>query len=261
MIVRVRYDGGLFRLHLQPSEPLSVLINELAQRAPHYRGGHLCREQGGSLRELPPQTSIGDVLEHGEMLIGQVAEPPTSDVTSVSTEVVADDTPDSLPDTINDSGLRRRRVPRAAVDPSEASMSTETPVTVDATAASGGAGARVDANRSSTNTTTDRMCRICHEGDAAAEELGRLFSPCLCRGSVRFVHIECLNEWRRLSSNPNSYYECETCERDVRWAVSHCISPSFLQENTAIHCSGRGWPSCCCPGTLWLRSPLSHVSY
>lgn len=215
MIVRVRYDGGLFRLQLQPSEPLSVLLDELALRAPHYRGGHFRREQGGSLRELPPHTSIGDVLEHGEMLIGQVAESPKSDVTQ---EV--DETPDSLTDTITDNGLRRRRVTQAAVDPSETSVSTDPPDTVassgaDADAAVVGAGVRVEEHLSSVRIT-DRMCRICHEGDVAADELGRLFSPCLCRGSVRYVHIECLNEWRRLSSNPNSYYECETCERYIR---------------------------------------------
>ena len=37
------------------------------------------------------------------------------------------------------------------------------------------------------------ICRICHEGVEAEPRLGRLFSPCLCRGSVACVHVECLN--------------------------------------------------------------------
>lgn len=35
----------------------------------------------------------------------------------------------------------------------------------------------------------DAVCRICF-GDG-----GRLISPCMCAGSMRFVHPECLNEW------------------------------------------------------------------
>jgi len=50
-------------------------------------------------------------------------------------------------------------------------------------------------------------CRICLEGP----EEGRLFSPCLCRGSMQMVHVECLNEWRRSSQNPHSYYQCQQC--------------------------------------------------
>ena len=82
-------------------------------------------------------------------------------------------------------------------------------------------------------------CRICHgkwwllallyahsktgtTGTEQNDETGRLFSPCLCRqdaktyssisflflkcltrrGSMRFVHVSCLNRWRSLSTNP-----------------------------------------------------------
>ena len=38
-------------------------------------------------------------------------------------------------------------------------------------------------------------CRICFAG----EEEGRLFSPCRCRGTMKHVHVKCLDAWRRAS--------------------------------------------------------------
>lgn len=85
------------------------------------------------------------------------------------------------------------------------------------------------------------QCRICFGG----EEDGRLFSPCMCvsahqaaceasglahlglwfwhllippgmntcrcRGTVRMVHIDCLNSWRNLSTNTDSFFKCDQC--------------------------------------------------
>jgi hypothetical protein len=53
----------------------------------------------------------------------------------------------------------------------------------------------------------ERQCRICFTG----EESGRLFSPCRCRGSVRWVHVRCLNNWRTMSANPRAFYQCNQC--------------------------------------------------
>jgi len=53
----------------------------------------------------------------------------------------------------------------------------------------------------------ERQCRICFTG----EESGRLFSPCRCRGSVRWVHVHCLNNWRTMSANPRAFYQCNQC--------------------------------------------------
>lgn len=51
-------------------------------------------------------------------------------------------------------------------------------------------------------------CRICL-GDEAD---GRLISPCLCKGSMRFVHIECLTLWRTSSTNTMSFFACDSCQ-------------------------------------------------
>jgi len=57
----------------------------------------------------------------------------------------------------------------------------------------------------------DKFCRICHGG---AEE-GRLISPCLCKGSMKFVHLDCLQKWRSLGGERH-YFRCDTCHYDYR---------------------------------------------
>ena len=67
----------------------------------------------------------------------------------------------------------------------------------------GGTNANGDANDGAqTEEEEERVCRICFAG----EDAGRLFSPCLCRGSMGLVHVDCLNEWRSMSRNPRSFY-------------------------------------------------------
>ena len=62
-------------------------------------------------------------------------------------------------------------------------------------------------------------CRIC-----LGEEVPQnMFRPCLCKGSMSFVHRDCLNEWRIRSANPRAFYECQQCRfrydvRKVEWA-------------------------------------------
>ena len=41
--------------------------------------------------------------------------------------------------------------------------------------------------------------------------LGRLISPCRCRGTMKFVHLSCLNSWRYASPNAKSVYQCDQC--------------------------------------------------
>nr|CAG8547989.1 11007_t:CDS:2 [Entrophospora candida] len=47
-----------------------------------------------------------------------------------------------------------------------------------------------------TDDNNDRMCRICFSGPEDEDNLGRSISPCRCKGSMRYVHVECLNRWR-----------------------------------------------------------------
>merc|ERR1740129_970613 len=63
-----------------------------------------------------------------------------------------------------------------------------------------------------------KICRICHGGP----EDGRLISPCLCKGSMKYVHIACLQRWRSVGGSKH-YFRCDTCRyeyqlRRVAWA-------------------------------------------
>lgn len=58
-------------------------------------------------------------------------------------------------------------------------------------------------------------CRICYRED------GKLFSPCLCSGSMKYVHSECLEMARDFSKSETLqcrickyFYKLESCETD-----------------------------------------------
>lgn len=62
-----------------------------------------------------------------------------------------------------------------------------------------------------------KQCRICYGEDDPDD----LICPCLCKGSQKYVHTECLNSWRQQSEL--SYYQCPTCQykyriQRVQWA-------------------------------------------
>jgi hypothetical protein len=69
----------------------------------------------------------------------------------------------------------------------------------------------------STTASDPDTCRICFDGDSADSGPRRLFSPCLCSGSMSSVHVECLNAWRRASNNSTSYYACDQCRYKYRF--------------------------------------------
>ena len=63
------------------------------------------------------------------------------------------------------------------------------------------------------------QCRICYgQDDDMCGENGRLFRPCRCKGSVQFVHVECLQRWRRTSANPRSFYRCDMFHYEYKFA-------------------------------------------
>lgn len=57
---------------------------------------------------------------------------------------------------------------------------------------------------SQTSQTSGDFCRICHESD----NINPLLTPCLCSGTLRYVHQTCLTQWLT-ASETNS---CELCK-------------------------------------------------
>ncbi|KAG0360808.1 hypothetical protein BC939DRAFT_470479 [Gamsiella multidivaricata] len=70
----------------------------------------------------------------------------------------------------------------------------------------------VTATATNDQPVEERQCRICLGGVDEEDTLGRLISPCLCKGSMKYVHVECLNAWRARSPKPESHYKCDTCK-------------------------------------------------
>lgn len=65
-------------------------------------------------------------------------------------------------------------------------------------------------------------------------ELGRLISPCKCKGSQRYVHEGCLQEWRHADPayGRRNYWQCPTCQfkyRLERMQWSRWISSTATQ--------------------------------
>lgn len=70
-------------------------------------------------------------------------------------------------------------------------------------------------------------------------ESGKLIRPCKCKGSARYVHEQCLQEWRhsdRTYTSKRHYFECPTCHfsyslERLTWA--RYISSSGMCTNLA----------------------------
>ncbi|KAF8416035.1 RING finger domain-containing protein [Tirmania nivea] len=84
------------------------------------------------------------------------------------------------------------------------------------------------------NQDEPKTCRICFDTSTSEydPEVGRLLSPCRCRGSSKYVHEGCLNQWRIISANSKSYYECNTCGYKYKFrrlAISRWVGSRGLQ--------------------------------
>lgn len=62
----------------------------------------------------------------------------------------------------------------------------------------------------SENTKEEILCKICHS--PCSEEFPYAH-PCKCKGSLKYIHIECLNEWLSLSKNK----KCDICNYSFKF--------------------------------------------
>ncbi|KAH6983250.1 hypothetical protein BKA56DRAFT_583331 [Ilyonectria sp. MPI-CAGE-AT-0026] len=64
-------------------------------------------------------------------------------------------------------------------------------------------------------------------------ELGRLLSPCKCKGSQKYVHEGCLNAWRLANpTEARNYWQCPTCKftyRISRLSWASALSSKWAQ--------------------------------
>lgn len=66
-------------------------------------------------------------------------------------------------------------------------------------------------------------CRICLDSE------GELASPCACRGSTAWVHVECLIEWCRRTKD---YSKCSLCHEEFVGKASVLLAEADLQHAT-----------------------------
>ena len=99
--------------------------------------------------------------------------------------------------------------------------------------ASGGdtAADRCESQMSSLSESKD-ICRICH---CEGEEGNKLISPCLCLGSLRYVHLRCLQKWIKSSEK----ISCELCRFEY-------IMTTKTKPFTEVWGGGRCMSMCAC---------------
>ncbi|SPQ97280.1 RING-type E3 ubiquitin transferase [Plasmodiophora brassicae] len=80
---------------------------------------------------------------------------------------------------------------------------------------------------------TVRECRVCRGGSFDDEPL---YNPCLCRGSIKWVHQSCLQDW--LAHRPRTDGRCELCRHPIAFAPIYASdapeSLSFVQVVTDL---------------------------
>lgn len=57
-------------------------------------------------------------------------------------------------------------------------------------------------------------CRICFETDTSPSQdpANPLICPCMCSGSSKYVHRQCLEQWRNTNHRADAYWQCEVCK-------------------------------------------------
>eukprot|EP00760_Papus_ankaliazontas_P016909 PhM_4_TR1692/c2_g2_i2/m.19010 len=82
-----------------------------------------------------------------------------------------------------------------------------------------------------------RMCRICRTSVPRAD----LFAPCRCRGSVKYIHRKCLQQWREMTTNAQNRVRCSECHAPfviVQHEDTMGYVPHFVQRT--VYYSGYG---------------------
>ena len=74
------------------------------------------------------------------------------------------------------------------------------------------------------NMSSDKTCRICH----SSEDNKDIFSPCLCKGSMAYVHRICLKGW--IASTGRK--ECEVCGHQWKCRLTKILD--YIDSNAII---------------------------
>lgn len=82
-------------------------------------------------------------------------------------------------------------------------------------------------NTESKNNFEQIVCRICMD-----DCINEMIAPCLCKGTSKFVHRTCLDQWRGTpSSNLSKFYECNVCKFKYEYVRNYSKSVYKLYFN------------------------------
>lgn len=69
-----------------------------------------------------------------------------------------------------------------------------------------------------------KVCKICLAGNSISRDW---VHPCKCGGTIRWVHQDCLNQWRKAGFRADSYRTCELCHTKFK-VISISLPLSFF---------------------------------
>ncbi|KAF3922157.1 hypothetical protein ABW21_db0202272 [Orbilia brochopaga] len=120
------------------------------------------------------------------------------------------------------------------INPMDTAAASSSSSAAEGSSSDGGHSTSRDIPRRARRRPRVKQCRICLDTSTedADPELGRLISPCLCKGSARYVHEECLRAWRLQSANDQSFYKCPTCHFEYqfrRLKIAQVIASATVQ--------------------------------
>ena len=72
----------------------------------------------------------------------------------------------------------------------------------------------------------EKQCRICLEDDNPND----MINPCLCKGTQKYVHRECLNQWRSVNVNPKAFTHCTVCNYEYKTVTIDSGNIKFLEN-------------------------------
>ena len=64
------------------------------------------------------------------------------------------------------------------------------------------------------NLIEQKECRVCF----GTENQDDFINPCRCSGTSKWIHRECLSQWRSLTTNPEAYTKCMECHTEYRFS-------------------------------------------
>jgi len=72
----------------------------------------------------------------------------------------------------------------------------------------------------------DKECRICFEN-----EPDDFINPCLCDGTSKWIHRDCLNEWRETNRDGKAYTNCMECNYEYLYKLKYQKEKKLYKHN------------------------------